>query len=27
MLGSPGEIRASGFHVKVTKFAEGAAYQ
>ncbi|WP_439357721.1 DNA ligase LigA-related protein [Bradyrhizobium sp. DASA03007] len=26
MLGSPGEIRASGFHVKVTAFAENAAY-
>jgi hypothetical protein len=27
MLGSPGEIRASGFHVKVTVFAESAAYE
>jgi hypothetical protein len=26
MLGSPGEIRASGYHVKVTTMAEGAAY-
>jgi hypothetical protein len=26
MLGSPGEIRASGYHVKVTMFAENAAY-
>ncbi|MGX9944815.1 DNA ligase LigA-related protein [Bradyrhizobium denitrificans] len=27
MLGSPGEIRSSGFHVKVTVAAENAAYQ
>lgn len=27
MLGSPGEIRASGYHVKVTMFAEDAAYR
>jgi hypothetical protein len=26
MLGSPGEVRASGFHVKVTMFAESAAF-
>jgi hypothetical protein len=26
MLGSPGEIRASGYHVKVTRYAEDGAY-